>query len=85
MQNDLDVELKNLVLAFSDLDYKMQKDEIFNKLKTLFDVMRNVNSSQEMDFPLTNKSSDENDLSMIFMLCCVLEEEIAKTLEKIMG
>ena len=85
MQNDLNVELKNLVEAFSNLDFKTQKEEVVNKLKTLFDVMRNVNSSQEMVFPLTNKLSDENDLSMVFMLCCVLEEEIAKTLEKVMG
>lgn len=41
--------------------------------------------NQGIVLPLVNCSNEENDLSMIFMLCCVLEEEIAKTLEKIMG
>ena len=84
MENNLNNELKNLVLAFSNLEYKEQKEEMENKLKTLINVMCNVNSSQEILLTSLDETNKEKDLSTIFMLCCILEEEIAKTLEKIL-
>ena len=84
MENNLNNELKNLVLAFSNLEYNEQKEEIENKLKTLINVMYNVNSSQEILLASLDEIKKEKDLSTIFMLCCSLEEEIAKTLEKIL-
>ncbi len=84
MENNLNNELKNLVSAFSNLEYNEQKEEIENKLKTLINVMYNVNSSQEILLASLDEINKEKDLSTIFMLCCSLEEEIAKTLEKIL-
>ena len=84
MENNLNNELKNLVSAFSNLEYNEQKEEIENKLKTLINVMYNVNSSQEILLASLDEIKKEKDLSTIFMLCCSLEEEIAKTLEKIL-
>ena len=84
MENNLNNELKNLVSAFSNLEYNEQKEEIENKLKTLINVMYNVNSSQEILLASLDEINKEKYLSTIFMLCCSLEEEIAKTLEKIL-
>ena len=84
MENNLNNELKNLVSPFSNLEYNEQKEEIENKLKTLINVMYNVNSSQEILLASLDEINKEKDLSTIFMLCCSLEEEIAKTLEKIL-
>ena len=84
MENNLNNELKNLVSAFSNLEYNEQKEEIENKLKTLINVMYNVNSSQEILLASLDEINKEKDLSTIFMLCCSLEEEIAKALEKIL-
>ena len=84
MENNLNNELKDLILAFSDLDYKTQKEEIENKLKILIDVICNINHSQETQEISINETKEQY-ISTIFMLCCILEEEIAKTLEKIIN